>query len=485
MRVVDTRPWYEALVTDLERPTESQATATVMVVDDEPQMLRICERLLTRERFAANCFSDPREALAALRAASRAPDAVLTDLHMPGMSGLELLEAVRDAWPTLPVVMMTGKATVTSAVEAMRLGAYDYVVKPFEPIETLIVALRRAVEHKALIERNRVLQLQLSQRDRFEEIVGSSASMREVYSVVTSVAPTDTTALILGESGTGKELVARAIHRESLRSGRSFVAINCAALTESVLESELFGHVRGAFTGAVSSRRGLIEEASGGTLFLDEIGELPQSTQVRLLRVLQERQIRPVGSNESRFVDVRIVAATHRDLAALVEQGTFRQDLYYRLNVVRVEVPPLRTRRGDIPLLIQHFIAKHCAHHHKTISGVEPEALQRLMRYDWPGNVRELENVLERAIVLSREESISAELLPSELWETPSAEADPVAAFIATGELMPYGDARNVFERSYLERSMAAADGNISQAARVAGVDRSNFKRMLKRHDML
>jgi two-component system response regulator HydG len=458
---------------------------SVMIVDDEPQMIRICERLLARERFNVTSFSDPREALADLKTRQKPPDALLTDLHMPGMSGLELLEAARDAWPTLPVVMMTGKATVTSAVEAMRLGAYDYVVKPFEPIDALVVALQRAIEHKELVERNRSLQRQLSERDRFEEIVGSSGVMREVYSVITSVAPTDTTALIIGESGTGKELVARAIHKESMRSGRAFVAINCGALTESVLESELFGHVRGAFTGALSARRGLFEEASGGTLFLDEIGELPASTQVRLLRVLQERQIRPVGSNESRSVDVRIIAATHRDLAAAVEQGSFRQDLYYRLNVVRVEVPPLRVRPDDIALLVQHFIAKHSARHRKTITGVDKAALEKISSYAWPGNVRELENVIERAIVLGRRDTITLDLLPPELDQPVVSGQSAVLDLTPAGELLPLTEAREAFELAYLKRVLESAANNISQAARIAGVDRSNLKRMLKRHDLL
>jgi two-component system response regulator HydG len=458
-------------------------TRHVMVVDDEPQMLRVCERLLTRERFAVTSFDDPREALAHLKARERAPDALLTDLHMPAMNGLELLEAARGLWPTLAVVMMTGKASLTSAVEAMRLGAYDYVVKPFEPLDVLVASVRRAIEHKELVERNRMLQQRLSHHERFEDLVGSSAAMREVYSVIASVAPTDATALVLGESGTGKELVARAIHKASQRSSHAFVAINCGALTESVLESELFGHVRGAFTGAVNARRGLFEEASGGTLFLDEIGELSPSTQVRLLRVLQERQIRPVGSNESRRVDVRIIAATHRDLVAAVEQGGFRQDLYYRLNVVSVEVPPLRERPEDVPLLVQHFLAKHGSRHRKNVQGIEGPALEKLTSYRWPGNVRELENVIERAIVLGRQEMIAADLIPTEIRQ--ASPAHVAISETPSGELSPLTEAREEFERTYLKRVLASARGNVSQAARIAGVDRSNLKRLLKRHELM
>jgi DNA-binding NtrC family response regulator len=261
--------------------------SSVMVVDDEPQMIRICERLLSRERFSVTSFADAREALADLKTRPRPPDALLADLHMPGMSGLELLHAVRELWPTLPTVMMTGRATVAAAVEAMRLGAYDYVLKPFEPIDLVVAALRRAIEHKELLELNRSLQLRLAERDRFDEIVGSSTAMQEIRSAIASIAPNDAAVLLVGEGGTGKELCARAIHKASLRSGRAFVAVDCSATSPSMLEGELFGHARGAFTGALSARRGLFEEAAGGSVFLDHIGKLRPSTQALILRVLQ------------------------------------------------------------------------------------------------------------------------------------------------------------------------------------------------------
>jgi two-component system response regulator HydG len=471
-----------ASIRPMTGPVVTADERRIVAVDDDGDVLRLVERLLTRAGFVVQTFGDPMRALEAMRASREPPDVVLSDIHMPGMTGLELLSAVRDSWPTLPVVLMTGKGTLDSAMQAVRLGAYDYLLKPFDPVDALVVAIRRAVEHKQLIERNRYLEQQLSDADRFEELVGRSAAMRDMFAMISSVAPTDTTVLILGESGTGKELVARAVHRQSPRSGRRFVAINCAALTESVLESELFGHVKGAFTGALQSRRGLFEEASGGTLFLDEIGELPHSTQVRLLRVLQEREIRPVGSNESRRVDVRIAAATHRDLQAAVEAGTFRQDLYYRLNVVRVDVPALRRRSDDIPLLVQHLIAKHSHRLGKQVMHVAPDALERLQRHDWPGNVRELENVVERAVVLGRGEAVTLDTLPPEIGGTVAPVA-PVA--VSGGAIATWNDARNGFEAAYLGRILDAADGNLSAAARMAGLDRSNFKRLLKRHGLL
>ena len=328
---------------------------------------------------------------------------------------MEVLAAARAETPEAVVVVMTALATVPTAVAAMKAGAYDFLVKPFEPLETLVRAVERALEWKRLVERNRFLETKVEQTQRFRGIVGESAPIRRMLSLIEAVAPVDSTVLVLGESGTGKELVARAVHERSRRSGKQFMAINCGALAESVLESELFGHVRGAFTGAVTGRKGLFEEASGGTLFLDEVGEMPLPLQVRLLRVLEEREVRPVGSNEARKVDVRLIAATNRNLVTATRAGTFREDLFYRLNVVSIDTPPLRDRATDIPLLVHHFVERYAHQLGKEVKRIEPEALQILCTYGWPGNVRELQNAIERSVVLAREEVITVDVLPPAL----------------------------------------------------------------------
>jgi DNA-binding NtrC family response regulator len=393
---------------------------TVVVVDDEETVLRVVSVLLRGSGFQVRSFESARAALDALGEAEHAADVVLTDLHMPGLSGLDLLREARQRWPELPVIMMTGRATVPAAIESMKLGAYDFLVKPFDPVDTLVSTVQRAVEYKTLVERNRFLERQAALAGRFDQIVGSSPPMRRLYTLIESVAPTDATVLLLGESGTGKELVASAIHTHSARKKRNFVPVNCAALTESVIDSELFGHVAGAFTGATTNRRGLFQEASGGTLFLDEIGEIPPATQVRLLRAVQESEVRPVGSNQSVKVDVRLIAATNRDLREEVQQGRFRQDLFYRLNVVSIKLPPLREREGDLPALVQHFITKYAARLERSVTGISPEAMDRLRSHSWPGNVRELENAIEHAVILTRGEVITEDALPAPVTDPPS-----------------------------------------------------------------
>ena len=336
-----------------------EQNARLLVVDDEPLVLRAMARVLTSAGYSFQLASTGAEALAAMAAGDGAPpDLVLTDLHLQDTTGIDILDAAKAGFPNLPTIVMTGRATISSAVEAMRRGAYDYLVKPFGDSQILLSAIERALNHKRLVDRNRYLEQRLGATESFEDLVGSSAGMRQVASLVATVGPTDASVLVLGESGTGKELVVRAIHRRSRRSEKPFMAVNCGALAESVLESELFGHAKGAFTGALTAHKGLFEDATGGTVFLDEVGELPASVQVRLLRVLQEREVKPVGSNEVRPVDVRVVAATNRDLATEVTAGRFRKDLFYRLNVVVIHVPPLRDRMDDVPLLAQHFVLK-------------------------------------------------------------------------------------------------------------------------------
>jgi DNA-binding NtrC family response regulator len=342
---------------------------------------------------------------------------------------------------------------------------------------TLVPVAHRALEYRRLVDRNRYLERQLDVSARFDGMVGTSRAVREIQELVASVAPTTATVLILGESGTGKELVARAVHKQSTRSGKPFVDVNCGALAESLLESELFGHARGAFTGAHAARRGLFEEASGGTLFLDEIGEISPALQVGLLRVLQEGTVRPVGANHSVAVDVRVIASTNRDLERDVQAGRFRQDLFFRLNVVAIDVPPLRDRPEDIVPLAYHFLEKRGAKLGKTVHNIDPDALARLTAYRWPGNVRELENAIERGIVLSRSDTITVDLLPpTVLNAAPGAEPTH-----STSLLPPLAGARDQFEREYVERAIALAGGSLTEAARLADVDRSNFRRMVKR----
>ncbi|MEO7034698.1 MAG: sigma-54 dependent transcriptional regulator [Polyangiaceae bacterium] len=454
-------------------------TERVIVVDDEDEPRQLVTRAVSREGFEVVACHSARAALDAIRAEPTAAALLLTDLGMPEMSGLELLAVVHDHWPDLPVILVTGATELAVAVSAMRSGAYDYLSKPVHVVNTLLPAVRRALEHGRLLKRNRFLQSQLDVAARSAGIVGDSKAMRDVHALVASVAPTDATVLVLGESGTGKELVARAIHDQSRRAGKAFVDVNCGALTESVLESELFGHAKGAFTGAGAARRGLFEEASGGTIFLDEVGELSAATQVRLLRVLQERQVRPVGANETRDIDVRVVAATNRDLAQQVQSGAFRQDLYYRLDVLTIDVPPLRERPKDVPALVHHFLRKRSARLGKEVLHVEPEVLERLSAYGWPGNVRELENAVERAIVLAKGDTFTVDLLPAVLRAQASLQA---SGHSEAWLLSPMAEAKTSFERRYLERLMERTDGKLGRAAQLAGVDPSNLRRLLKRH---
>ncbi len=460
-------------------PTARPLSGRVVVVDDEPLLLSAVRRMLKTAAFDVQCFGSAAEARDAVLGGEDNVDVVVTDIHMPGMTGIELLEVLHVERPNLPVIIMTGRATVQVAVDAMREGAYDFLVKPFEAQGTVLASVQRAIRYRRLVQRNQDLRRQLAETRRFENIVGGSKAIRDVFDLLKSVAPTVTTVLIVGESGTGKELVARALHDLSPRSERRFVAINCGALTESVLESELFGHVRGAFTGAATNRRGLFEEAAGGTIFLDEVGELAPATQVRLLRVLQEREIRPLGSNDSRPVDIRVLAATHRNLETAVEQGDFRTDLYYRLAVVTIDVPPLRDRVDDIPLLTQHFIDKHSSRLSRPIKSIEPTALARLCGHPWPGNVRELENVIERAVVLGKTNTLGLADLP------PAIRSAARSVTIAPGApLLPLGEAKEAFLYEYLAEALDRANGNIAAAARLAGVDRSNFRRLVKKHDV-
>ncbi len=417
-------------------------------------------------------------------------DVALLDIKMPQLSGLELLNAVKHRRPEIEVIMMTGHATVETALQAVKSGAYDYLTKPFDDVELVARAVAKAAERKALWDRNKQLENQLRERDGLppDGLVGASPPIREVQRMIDAVAYSAATVLVTGESGTGKELVARALHTRSPRKAQPFVALNCGALTETLLESELFGHVKGAFTGAQRDQKGLFDAADGGTIFLDEIGDIPLSTQVRLLRVLQEGEIKRVGAADSVKVDVRVIAATHRDLPKLVKAGRFREDLFYRLNVINVPLPSLRDRAEDIPLLAHHFLRRYADRLAKRVKTLSPESLELLCGYRWPGNVRELENAIERAVVLCRGDAITpVDLPPAVTGRTaPLVREAPAAGDEQQWLTLSYAAAKEQalrrFEKSYVEALMRACDNNISAAARKAGMDRSNFKRVLRKY---
>lgn len=399
-------------------------------------------------------------------------DVVLADLSMPGMSGLELCREIGDRHPDIPVIVMTAFGSFDAAVGAIRSGAYDFVTKPFD-LEVVTLAVERAINHRHLSEEVRRLRLAISESHHFDDVLGSSPAMQEIHGLMQRLAGSNATVLITGESGTGKEVVARALHKRSRRRAGPFIAINCAAVPENLLESELFGHVRGAFTDAKSARVGLLAQADGGTVLLDEIGDMPLSLQPKLLRALEERVIRPVGSSQDVAFDVRIVVATHRDLEALVEAGQFREDLFYRINVVHVELPPLRARGGDILQLAQLFLERCATQADKAVGGISAKAAEKLMAYEWPGNVRELRNVMERAVALTGYDTIAVEDLPEKIRN--HEESHIIVAGQDPSELVTLDEV----ERRYIARVMQAAGGNKSMAAQILGLDRKTLYRKL------
>jgi two-component system, NtrC family, response regulator AtoC len=414
---------------------------------------------LRRHGYEVETASSGEEALGMVD--SFGPDVVLTDVRMPKMGGLDLLSTLKAKGNEATVIVMSAYGNMDLALDAMKAGAYDYVQKPFKPDE-VVLALRKAEERELLRRENRALRDEIRKEHRFEDILAKSPRMQEIFRTITKIAEYKTTVLVTGESGVGKELVARAIHRRSSRRGGPFVAVNCGAIPENLLESELFGHKKGAFTDAVHDRRGLFEEATEGTLFLDEIGELPLGLQVKLLRVLEDEKIRRVGDTRDTQVDVRIITATHRDLHAETKAGRFREDLFYRLNVLPIHCPPLRERRDDIPLLIDHFVAKNNTRLGTSIRGLDTETRRLLYEYSWPGNVRELENTIERAMVLSEGEQIIAADLPERIREA----RDPVQVQLASGELSVKKTTR-IIEEILIRRALQKTKGNRTRAAEV------------------
>ncbi len=458
---------------------EDQGRGKVLIVDDDPVVLKTARSILTREGFEVIAIDDAVEGLSVVK--DPEIDVAVLDIKMPNLSGMDLLKAFRHARADVEVIMMTAFATVETAVEAVKAGAYDYLTKPFDDIDDLTLAVRRAVQKKRLHDRTRVLEARLEQRPQFEELVGQSSLMQAVFKLIDTVAWSTATVLITGESGTGKELVARACHYRSPRREKPFVAINCSALSETLLESELFGHVKGSFTGALGNKVGLFEAANGGTIFLDEIGDLPAATQVRLLRVLQEGEVKPVGANVPTRVDVRVIAATRVDLPKAMAEGRFREDLYYRLNVISAHLPPLRERPEDVPLLASHFLTKYWKKTGKRVEGFSQEAMAALCTARWQGNVRELENVMERAVIMCAGPLVQLTDLPAHLQAVQRSSSEVEVTSLVH---LPYSEAKQLsiraFERRYLSTLLEKHGGRIAQAARAANLDRSNLRRLLK-----
>ena len=451
--------------------------ARILVVDDKENIVKLFARILG-DGYELTTAADGGRAISLV--ASQPFDVVVTDLRMPGADGFEVLRAVKARAPETEVIMMTAYATVGDAVEAMKQGAYDYLQKPFDPDDASLV-VARALERKRLKEQAATLRREVEGVSSFHNLVGMSARMRDVYTLLEQASRLDITVLLAGETGTGKELAARAVHYHSARKDRRFVPVNCGALPAELVESELFGHAKGAFTGAAGMKRGLFEEAEGGTIFLDEIGELPVPVQVKLNRVLQEKEARRVGDTTPIRVNVRVIAATHRDLKAEVQAGRFREDLFYRLNVFPVVLPPLRERREDIPLLASHFLEKHAQVLGRPITTFDPDALRVLTGYPWPGNVRELENAIERAVAVAQGQAIQLRDLPADVRG--SQEGAIPAEQLAR---MPYREAvdlaRDRVTRDYLVALLRDLDGNVTRAAERAGMARESLHRLLKRH---
>ena len=446
------------------------APMNILIVDDEPTIREACGEVAQLTGMKATMVATAEEAMEVLE--NSAVDIVLTDLMLPHTSGLELLKRVHDMHPNLPVIVLTQYGTIDSAVAATRMGAIDYVTKPFR-IEELRARLERASRAVELQQENQLLREQLRTRPGFGGLIGLSERMQRVYKTIQKVSQHEYPVLILGESGTGKELVAKSVHYSGARKERPFVPVDCSSLVPTLIESELFGYVKGAFTGALHGKQGLLEAANGGTLFLDEIGEMPVDLQSKLLRVLQEREVKPVGSTERRHIDVRIIAATNRDLELGIKSGNFRQDLYFRLNVVQIKLPALRERKNDIPLLVTSFLDKFCDPQ-RPARAISEDAMRRLISYDWPGNVRELENAIERAVALGSGPIVHVGDLPSNL-QYPTSERVP-----EKDELLPLDE----LERRAILRTLRQTTGDKLAAARILGIGKTTLYRKLKQYHM-
>ncbi len=459
--------------------------ALILVVDDEEIVCESCSLLLSEQGHEVHVSRDPKKGLAL---AQHQPfDVVLVDLKMPDLDGMSFLRQLKDLQPDTEVIVMTGYAEISTAVEAIKLGAFDYVPKPFNP-DQLVLIIKKALDARDLRAENRYLRRELQSRYKFETIIGSSPAMRAIFELISHVSASNASVLIRGESGTGKELVARAIHFNSPRKGARFVAVDCGALHENLLESELFGHAKGAFTGASSAKKGLFEVADGGTLFLDEIGHTSHLLQAKLLRVLQERVFIPVGDTQERKTDIRLIAATNKDLDAMVATGEFRQELFYRINIVPITLPPLRQRKEDIPVLAMHFLAKFRDEMGGRAATLAPDTLELLLKYDWPGNVRELENVMHRVAVLSNESTVAPAQLPAEIREC--AASSELSIPSTSQELKERKRqlrlaAVEEIERGFILQALQRSGWNIARAAADVDMQRPNFQALMRRYQIV
>lgn len=448
----------------------------ILLIDNEEGLCRMMEAVLSDSGYKVKSYTRSYEAVEDYNAGDY--DLVISDIKMPGMDGLEVLQRIRSKDHTVQVIMITAYATVETSIQALRKGAYDMLTKPFEP-EELLYRVKNALNHTQLVEENRELKKELAGQFSFDNIIGSSSGLKAVLETVKKVAVRDTSVLITGESGTGKELIAQAIHHNSPRKDQRFMAINCGALPESVLESELFGYKKGAFTGASSDRKGILETADGGTLFLDEIGNLPLTVQKTLLRFLQEQEFMRIGDTRPIKVDVRVISATNADLLQEMDEGRYREDLYYRLNVVNIHLPALRERRSDLPLLAAHFIRQQNKKFGTSVQGLTPEAMQLLCAYDWPGNIRQMENVIEACMTLESADLISLSVLSQ--FITADANSGTVPTRVSSED---YSQALGEFETNYLLNLLNSTGGNVEEAARQAGMNMATIYRKLKKYNI-
>lgn len=445
----------------------------ILVIDDEEVVREIFLRLLKSEGYQVDSCASGEEGLRLTR--DREYDAVVLDVMMNGLGGMGTLQELRKGDPDIPVVMVTAYASLENAIDCMKQGAFDYITKPFKN-DAVLIAIDKAIKQHALVRENRSLKTQLKGIYGFNNIIGRSEKMRSIYDIVTQIAPSRSTVLITGESGTGKELIAKAIHYNSSRSGRPFVVVNSGSLPPDLLESNLFGHMKGSFTGAIATKKGLFEVADGGSIFFDEIGNINPDTQSKLLRVMQEKEFMRVGGVDTIHVDVRIIAATNSDLLAATREARFREDLYYRLNVITIHLPPLRERMEDLPFLADHFIQKYCSENDKPAMTLTPETLNTLMDYSWPGNVRELENVIERAVVLARSTTITSDLLPEVLRRK------ALPSMMTSDMSLPFKEKVDQYRKLLILDALEKADGVQKEAARILRIKPTTLNEMIKRY---
>ncbi|OPX37340.1 MAG: response regulator protein [Desulfobacteraceae bacterium 4484_190.2] len=458
--------------------------SNILIIDDERVIRDGCHLALSGRGHSVDICMNGRDGLETILKGSY--DLALLDMKLPDMDGMDILRTVEREKLGVYVIVMTGYSTVQNAVEAMKQGAFDYLAKPFSDDE-LVLAVERAIEKKRLVEENLALRHQLSERFDFSNIIGENPRILKIFNEIQKVAPTNSTVLLHGESGTGKELFSRAIHAHSRRATRQFVAVDCSTFSSSLLESELFGHVKGAFTGAIKDKAGIFDEADHGSLFLDEVGNLDTDIQAKLLRAIETQEFKPVGASHLKKSDVRIIAATNRDLKMMVDEGNFREDLFYRLNVFPIFIPPLRERKDDIPRLLYHFLKVYCRQIGKQVDGFSDDALETLVNHDWPGNVRQLKNVVERLVIIADDRVLDYQSL-SDHWEMKrNRTRDAVPETLEELKSVKRQMLENQFgkiERAFLQKALSAADGNITQAARRVGIQRSNFSALMKKHHL-